>query len=318
MNKDAIGGYFSLELNEKPVYHNHAIKLNSGRNSFEYIIIANKYNKIYIPYFTCHVLLQPLLRNNIQYEFYSINENLEPIFDFENIKTDEAFLYTNYFGLKDDFVTKITALYSNLIIDNAQSFFSFPQNNADTFYSPRKFFGIPDGGYVYCKKKIENNFIEDSKSISRFSHLITRLVYGAENGYNEFKENEFTLDNQPPMIMSALTSNLIKNIDFENVAKIRVSNYEYLDFFLASDNLINLKRINQIPLVYPFRTKNKKLRSILLKNRIYTATYWPNIIEWTDPESLENDLLKEIIYLPIDQRYTKLEMEFIVKIILNG
>ena len=55
----AIGGYFELELNKQGEYHQDAIRLNTGRNALEYIILANNYKKIYIPYITCAVLLQP-------------------------------------------------------------------------------------------------------------------------------------------------------------------------------------------------------------------------------------------------------------------
>ena len=316
MNK-SIGGYFELELNNNELYHSDAIALNSGRNAFEYILLANNYQKVYIPFFTCDVLLQPLHRNNIKYEFYSINEKLEPIFDFDKILHNEVFLYTNYFGLKERYVQFLVAHHSNIIIDNAQSFYSFPINNADTFYSPRKYFGLPDGGYVYSKNILENKHDIDTNSINRMSHLIKRIAFNTEDGFNDYKDNEITLDNEPIKKMSNLTSKLIRNIDYKNIAKIRASNYDYLDSFLAHSNQIKLKRNNQIPLVYPFRTKIKNLRDILLSKRIYTASYWPNILEWINQDSFESDLINEIIYLPIDQRYTKLEMHQFIKIILN-
>jgi len=33
----AIGGYFELELRDGNKYHNNAIRINSGRNAFEYL-----------------------------------------------------------------------------------------------------------------------------------------------------------------------------------------------------------------------------------------------------------------------------------------
>jgi hypothetical protein len=149
------------------------------------------------------------------------------------------------------------------------------------------------------------------------SHLLKRLAFSAEDGFNDYKDNEISLDDEPIKKMSNLTSNLIRNFNYLKTAKIRASNYDYLDSCLAYSNQIKLERNNQIPLVYPYRTKVKNLRNILLSKRIYTATYWPGILEWINPDSLESDFLNEIIYLPIDQRYTKLEMQQIVKIILN-
>ena len=69
-------------------------------------------------------------------------------------------------------------------------------------------------------------------------------------------------------------------------------------------------------MVYPF-WGNNELRKKLIENRIYCATYWPNVKEWTRPSSLEYKLTEDMIYLPIDQRYDLKEMELIVNMIIN-
>lgn len=95
MNKlKPIGGYFGLELSQKEEYHKDAIRLNTGRNSLEYILKVKQYDKIYIPYYTCEVVLEPINKLNIEYGFYSINERLEPIINFE-IKDNEAIILNN-------------------------------------------------------------------------------------------------------------------------------------------------------------------------------------------------------------------------------
>lgn len=311
---EAIGGYFELELNKKPLFHKDAIALNSGRSGFEYILLANKYTKVFIPYYTCDVLLQPLKRNNITYEFYVINERLEPVFDFEKLKPNEAFLYTNYFGLKDDYVEFITSRYSNIIIDNAQSFFSMPQNGADTFYSPRKFFGLPDGGYVYCKKSLDFDFEKDQTSIDRMAHLLKRLAFDAETGYEDFKRNDEDLNDQPMLQMSELTKKIISNIDYEAVKLIRFENSSFLHNKLKSTNklLFDLNQ-NQTLMVYPYWKKELALKSKLQKNKIYCPTYWPNVKEWCNPDSLEYCMMNEVVFLPVDQRYGLKDMKFITE-----
>ena len=211
---NAIGGYFELELPNYSEYHQDAVHLNSGRNALEYILLANSYRKVYIPYFTCDVILEPLQRTNTFYEFYEINQNLEPSFDFSKIDSDEAFLYTNYFGIKDTYTIGLINRVPNLIIDNAQSFYSKPIKDANTFYSPRKFFGLPDGGLVYCTKEIVVAET-DTKSTERISHLIKRLAFDAEIGYKDFSKNDSSLQDAPLQKMSKLTSRLLKSIDYE-------------------------------------------------------------------------------------------------------
>lgn len=58
-----IGGYFSLELNqrEKNSFHSGGIYLNSGRNALEYILRSlPRISKLWIPYFTCDVVLETI------------------------------------------------------------------------------------------------------------------------------------------------------------------------------------------------------------------------------------------------------------------
>lgn len=144
----SIGGYFELELRKGEHYHPQALRLNTARNCFEYILRAREYKKVYIPYYTCEVMLEPVSKLGIEHEFYHINEHLEPK-ETLKLKVDEAFLYTNYFGLKQKCVEKLAGIYGKqLIVDNAQAFYAPRLNEIDTFYSPRKFFGVPDGGYL--------------------------------------------------------------------------------------------------------------------------------------------------------------------------
>lgn len=108
-----IGGFLELELNTGDHYHQNAIKLNTARNSIEYILRAKDYKKIYLPKYTCDSIIEPAKKLNIDYEFYSIDKNLEPIFDKE-LKTNEVFLYINYFSLKDNFVKKCLRIWKIL------------------------------------------------------------------------------------------------------------------------------------------------------------------------------------------------------------
>src|SRR5690606_8875362 len=104
---------------------------------------------------TCDVLLEPIQKLGIEYEHYHIDSVLEPLFDYSRVTEQSAFLYTNYFGLKDAFIESLASSAGNLIVDNAQSFFSRPIPGIDTLYSARKFFGVSDGAYLYCDTKLE-------------------------------------------------------------------------------------------------------------------------------------------------------------------
>ncbi len=304
VREDAIGGYFQLELRKGEHYHKDALKLNTARNSFEYILLARKYRKVYIPYYTCEVMLQPLERNHIEHEFYSINIDFEPV-ETKTLKPDEAFLYTNYFGLKQDCVKRLSEVYgSQLIVDNAQAFYAPRIDGIDTFYSARKFFGVPDGAYLYTDCLLDMELQQD-KSYMRMQHLLQRIDEGAEAGYKAFRENDDSLDNLPIMRMSKLTDAILRGIDYDYIAIKRRENFEYLYHKLAKKNVLSFSLLTDfVPMVYPFMTEDDSLRDILISNRIFIALYWPNVKLWCNKDNLSYKLAVSNIPLPIDQRYS--------------
>ncbi|MCB0381623.1 MAG: hypothetical protein KDD24_10225, partial [Flavobacteriales bacterium] len=154
---NSIGGYFELEINDiGSLFHDKALALNSGRNCLEYILENSNYNHIYIPYFTCDVILEPIIKLGITYTFYSINKSFLPL--IETIKNNEALLYTNYFGLMSSNIDLLSEKYKNIIVDNSQAFYDRRKNDIPTFYSPRKFFGVSDGGFVYHNKTNKKDY----------------------------------------------------------------------------------------------------------------------------------------------------------------
>jgi hypothetical protein len=316
MINKSIGGYFELELNNlKSVFHENAIGLNTGRNALEYILKARAIKYIYIPYFTCDVLLEPIRKLKIPYEFYSINEHLEPLFDFSVLGVKDCFLITNYFGLKDNYIKQLSLNYMQLVVDNAHAFYSKPYNNVPTFYSARKFFGVPDGAFLYCDIKLKQVFEKDN-SYKRMSHLLIRKDLSAELGYLDFIKNDKLLENQPIKLMSTLTKDILKTIDYQSGAKKRIENYRFLEDVLKSSNQLTLQLDQEsVPMVYPYWPKDITLRKRLHDNKIYTACYWPNVKKSCGENSLEFRLACEVIYLPIDQRYRIKDMIKILNII---
>ena len=314
---NSIGGYFELELQRGEEYHKNAIRLNTGRNALELILKIRKYKKVYIPYYTCDVILEPFNKLKINYEFYSIDEYFEPLFKYNLLNKDEGFLYTNYFGLKDSFIAKLSVNCKNLIIDNSQAFYSRPVSHIDTFYSPRKFFGLPDGAYLYTNTKFNIEFDKDN-SLDRFGHLLGRIEKSAEESYALFLNNERSLIGQPIKFMSSLTKNLLKGIDYETTAKARIDNFSFLHKTLGSFNVIKINFNNYfVPMGYPFLFEKEDLRSYLIQNKIYVAQYWPNVLERCGEGSLEKKIATRLLSLPIDQRYSEHHMQKIADLILK-
>ncbi len=297
---EAIGGYFELELRKGEHYHKDAIRLNSGSNCFEYILRARKYEKVYLPYYTCHVISDVAKRLDVEIAYYHVNEQLETV-ELPKLEAHEAFLYTNYFGLKQSCVERLAEKYGKqLIVDNAQAFYANPIEGIDTFYSPRKYFGVPDGGYLYTDAILNEEFPQ-AESMQRMTHLLRRIEQGAEAGYADYQREEGTLDGSPIERMSKLTDVLLRSLDYEKIAQERISNYKVLEEQLGNSNSIHIEmRQGEVPMVYPYLTEDSMLKQRLIDNKIFVATYWPNIETTSDFESM---LKTNLLPLPLDQRY---------------
>lgn len=308
-----IGGFLELELKPGEEYHRDAIRLNTGRNAFKYILRVRHYQKVYIPYYTCDAMLEPILNLKLEYEFYSIDKNFRPVFKFREMEENAVFVFTNYFGLCDNIVEAVYKECKNLIIDNAQAFFSLPIKGVDTFYSARKFFGVPDGAYLYTNKRL-NKQLKTDTSYLRFEHLLGRIDVGAEEFYTSFKKNDQELGGQPIKTMSNLTQRLMQSIDYQYIAEKRKQNYNFLHRELESLNKLKLGSVtNSIPMFYPFLIEDGwQVKKRLIENKIFVANYWSNVLDWTDEETFENYLTNNLIPLPIDQRYGRKEMDQII------
>lgn len=314
----SIGGYFELELSEYDNFpHKSGIFLNSGRNALEYILISLNIKKIKIPYFTCDVVLEPLKKLSIEYDYYNINQDLE-MDDGIILQDDEYLLVNNYFGIKDHYIEKLFCQYgSRLIIDNSQALYARHIDGANIFYSPRKYIGIPDGGIAFIAGSVSKQEYEKDYSYDKCSHLLKRLDYSASFGYLDFKNNSKKLSNQDIREMSDLTFKLIKSVDFEYIRNKRIENFRYLNKFLAKTNKIKIPDMDTFicPMVYPYCTNDSGLKQRLIMNNIFVATYWPNVLECCDELSIEHHLAESIVCLPIDQRYDNKDMNLILSFI---
>lgn len=320
---DAIGGYFGEEVLSgkfNAFIHEDGVLLNLGRNAFQYICnsIPGPIAKLYIPRYTCPVVWRPIFFSGI--DFYRINRDLEIAEDIQ-LGENDYIVVNNYFGIKDAYIKRMAEKYGNhLIVDNAQALYAPWIPDTYAFYSPRKFFGVPDGGVAYTafnSKPVACNEQDDSSD--RLGHLRLRKEQGAEAGFASYQLNENKLDHLPMMRMSEYTHDVLRGIDYEAAKKRRRANYMLLREALGKLNELSLPEMDTFacPMVYPFigQGDNKALREILRKNRIYTATYWPNIGSTISTGSFEEFLANNMISLPIDQRYGEEDMQRIIDLI---
>ena len=306
-----IGGYFELELPIYPELHANAIALNSGRFCLEYILRCRHYEKVYVPYFTCDSAAEPIKKLGIPYEFYHINSEYH-IADEISLNDGEALMYTNYWGVQDAYCQQLAAKYGQqLMLDDTQAYYSNTIDGIDTFYSCRKFFGVPDGGYLYTDAQTDFEIAQD-ESYTRMSSLIKRIDLSPEAGFHDFHATSAEFHKMPVKRMSNFTKRMMNSIDYEHAAHRRIDNYNTLRQHLGGKML----NYGEIPMIFPYISEaGQKLRQNLIANKVFVAKYWPNVEEWAGDNSFEAWMANHILPLPIDQRYDIRDMERIVKII---
>lgn len=319
---EAIGGYFELADYEEGVFpHKDGILLNTGRNSLEYILRSiGNVTKIYLPYYTCEVVLEPLKKLQIPWAFYHINTDFE-ISDDISPKVGEYVVANNYYGIKDAYIQKLAEKYGeHIIVDCAQAFFAKPILGINSFYSTRKYVGVADGGVAYIGNNKDNNIVvsDTEDTLVHDSHLLKRKQFGAEAGFSDYRANESMLDNLPIRLMSVTTKEILNHIDYDRVIDKRRVNFSYLNNALADINELSLPSIDSFvcPMVYPFLTRTgKDVRMELIKNKVFCACYWPNVMKWCKPADYEYNLSENMVCIPIDQRYCENDMRVIIDIL---
>ena len=313
MTKDReIGGYFELECAQLPILHNgQALFVNSACNALRYVIRAKKIEKVALPYFTCPSVWAAVLAEGCDISPYDVDDSFYPTTTFN---PDTAILYTDYFGICSQQVKQLSELYPRLIVDSAQAFYAKARGWA-SFNSPRKFFGVADGGMVFCKEKLE--IPHRSQSFARCSQLLKRHDLGATAGYSDFIESSTQLDCEPLALISSLTHAMLSNIDYAAAAHRRLENFHQLHAQLGNTNQLSINlQDRDIPMVYPYKTSDETLRNRLIDQQIYVAKYWP-IADGCDCMRSQHaqQAAASIIPLPIDQRYNEEDMKRIIKII---
>lgn len=307
-----IGGYFGLEQSTRNEYYSNLLALNTGRNALLYVLKARKIEKIYIPYYLCDTVSEICKKYKYEFEYYHVDKAFKPIFS-KHLKKSEYIYIVNYFGqISNSELLKYKVEYKNVIFDNVQAFFQKPVKGIDTIYSCRKFFGVPDGSYLSTEILLKKSLEQDVSS-NRMSHILGRFETTASDYYGLFQKNDESFYDLELKLMSKITHNLLKNIDYKSVRKIREQNFKFLDRALSKKNFLQLK-CPKGPYCYPLLCRDgSKLRNQLASHRIYIPTLWPNVLEMD--LGFEKQYAQDILPIPCDQRYSIEDMKYILEII---
>ncbi|MBE6901196.1 MAG: cysteine desulfurase [Ruminococcaceae bacterium] len=311
-----IGGYFGLENDPtREEYHTSAYRFGLARTALEFLLTERNINKIYVPFYSCYTVFDACKRAGVQVVCYALDDKMHP--DLNEVMQDGKYVYiTNYFGqLSNDDIAQLKQRCRSIIVDNVQSFFQKPVDGVDTIYSCRKFFGVPDGAYLYtdCPCSAAYEALPRDSSYDRYSHIVGRTDKSASDFYSASQSNEVTLDTAPAARMSRSTQLMLSNINYDYAMQRRKANFAILSDALKCRNKLDVKHNGGL-FFYPLYTDNgAQLRRKLIENKVFTPTLWPELLESENAQAAE--LTRNIVYLPIDQRYGENEMRFILDVV---
>lgn len=307
----SIGGYLELDHQEVYPFHSAALSLNTARNALRYVIELRDIRTIWLPDYLCSAVFDACEKEGVTVRVYSIGTDLRPS-AFPCVGSEEWLYIVDYFGqlTEGEVLRAMDLCGGRLIVDEAQGFFVAPWSGADTIYTCRKFFGVPDGAYLVVKDGTRlKRPLDTDRSHLRMTHVLGRLEEGSEPYYLDYAENEELLDELSVMEMSKLTAALLSNVDYQAARESRERNWAQLSEGLDAVNVLDLQAPVG-PFMYPLLIEGVDgagLRSRLQKDRIYVPCLWPNVLEG-DSQSAAYHLAKDLLPLPIDQRYGASEM----------
>lgn len=313
----ALGGFFELELPRFEVDSlSNSSLFNSARTSFVDLVDKLAIKEVWVPRYLCNSMLDIFDSRIVALKYYDLNGDFSVKGDIALVE-NAVLLYVNYFGLCDAQARAVISQYgnANVVIDNSQAWFSPPFDTLATIYSPRKFFGLPDGGVLHClDSRMQTPTHRDESSETRTAHLISRITNSPEKSYQSFLEAEQSIAEMPVLGMSRLTERLLQSIDFESAKQARIRNANYLHNRLLKYNILDLEVADDAaPLCYPLLPNRKMARrSDLMKHRIFIPTYWPEVLCRVEESRFESELVINGLFLPCDQRYDEGDMERLI------
>jgi hypothetical protein len=318
-----IGGYFALELGVSArtmPWSKNAVGYQSARAAIAAILLAANAKTVWVPNYVCAAVNDALEYVNVKVRRYNLAADLGVPLDVQLADSDWL-ICIDYFGICDGTVRNALERFGadKVLVDASQSLFYPPRENGTTIYSPRKFVGIPDGGWLISPLAVApQQNADETASIFRSQHLLSRLGGAVGVGYQQFKQAEASLVSCAPKAMSDFTQALLASIDMVHVATRRRSNYLRMAEAFSAHNLqVAALAENDVPLCCPLLNVNADiLRQHLTLQKIYTPIYWDDAAIPAD-DAIARCLRDYTVFLPCDQRYTDNEIGRVIHTVIE-
>ncbi len=294
-----------------------------------------------LPQYTCDTTIIPFEKQGWELHFFPVNQDLRPDKEsFEKLLQQiapDVLLAHTYYGV--DTLAKVRESIQKqqekgmiFVEDMTQSLALWKPGGIADYYvgSLRKWFPIPDGGFVAANHKLlvlpeeeKKLFVEQKR---RAQSLKYQYLCGQEVEKEEFLKcnqaaEQYLYENDKVSSVSEYTKNRLKSLDIQMNFQKRKENASFL--LQALWKLTKVKPVLDLedgsPLYVPvYANEREELQEFLTENHIFAPVLWP--IPRQIKETLEGDMefiFHHLLALPCDQRYGKKDMARMVQCLLK-
>lgn len=343
-NEFPIGGELGLTVADflKPVANtgshlpgkkNH-LYLDNGRSAI-YLALLSIINRggkreAWLPCYCCPSIIAPFRQLGFRLKFYSLGRSLTIPASLPDKMQGETFLFIHYFGKVNrvllDYLQQMKKEQEFFVIEDCVQALLNPEVGSYDYavYSCRKFLPQPDGALLASDFSLDRSQIEpaDEAFISR--KMIAKLIrpFDDEKCLDLSTQAEEFIDGSiRPRTMSFLSRYLLARTNAAEIAEKRRANFFYLrdllnkpeegiPLFLLFDSLDE----QEVPLGLPVLTNpgcRDALRNFLKSYSIYCPVHWP--MDGAGPGGWKDEwyLSRNILTLPLDQRYDFTDLNFL-------
>jgi dTDP-4-amino-4,6-dideoxygalactose transaminase len=313
---------------------------DSGRSALRIIGSSLRQGKVLLPEYICQSVIESLGIENVA--FYRLRPDLQ--IDVEDLmgKADGSVagvMVMHYHGSTQS-ASALSAIAEArrahgfvVIEDSTHSFLGSPRSIGDfCVCSLRKSLAIPQGGALYsgdASRIPDCSRIEKSKDNSRINAMALKAIWidglkepGLNAAYRRlFAEAEARLDAQEgPRLMSDLASWMLRCASVEENANRRKDNYRRLLGALLERGIAPICALGEgdVPFSFPLRIGERdRFRRHMADKSVYCAVHWPMDPYMNEGRPLARALAHEEISLPIDQRYSAGDMDYLADAVLS-
>lgn len=306
----------------------HAAFVNA-RSAFDALVTALEPGTVWLSAWMCRDMLQPVWSDRAR--FYPVDPGFQPDLSavLAEAQAGDLLLVHAAFGLPVDHTTRATLAGRpdlHVIEDRAQALDAGPGSGPSwTLYSPRKLFGVADGGLLVARDKDvvlpRPDTAPDPGALWYAADLRATDLAGSDNALwhaaNQTKEAAMGVTREA---MTADSLALLSATPLSSLTKPRLRNWMALDGRLRRWAALPANPVAP-PLGYVLDLEPQtrdRLRTRLNAAWVFAAVHWPELASPAERYTREHDWTRRLLTLPCDHRYSVVEMARIADLVVEA